>query len=552
MYTQCPDCQTRFRVTANALRAAHGTVRCGRCGSAFDALPRLSDTLPPPQPAPTPLLIAAATSLVPVAPVASEPLASHVEIDLSPIIEAELAALAARDVTPDAVPEPAAVVVDEGGAGEDITLEGEGIRVDGVLDAGTPESGPPPDAELEFDLDATDRFEALRLENAPARSERDFEREFEALLQRLQRDFDSAAVDSAAPAAGPDDTAVLPALPDLEFRPDAAAAPDPAVAAADEPQTPASTAPEPLDPVGETVYVEVLAGQAVPALVVTTAAPAASWPAAATPTGPETAPVDVTARGTTTDPAAEWTATPAAIPAPLPTAASAGVVTEAAEIPAPDVAVSVPPPAPPAAARVPEPPPAERPLAAQRWRPMPVDEELPPPPARSPWRTLAWSLGCLALVLVLAAQLVHRNRDMLVRDPRLGTPLRDLYARAGTVLPPARDVSAFELRQWGDDERGSGHMRMRVRVTNQAEFAQPHPVLRLELEDRYGASIATRDFEPTEYLASPATAAEPMAPGASSEAELMLADPGADAVGYRLDACLRESAETLRCAQATG
>jgi len=45
MYSQCPECLTRFRVPAAALRAAHGTVRCGRCGSAFDAMSRLSDTL---------------------------------------------------------------------------------------------------------------------------------------------------------------------------------------------------------------------------------------------------------------------------------------------------------------------------------------------------------------------------------------------------------------------------------------------------------------------------------------------------------------------------
>ncbi len=43
MYSQCPECQARFRVTADDLRAAHGTVRCGRCGSAFDALARLSE-----------------------------------------------------------------------------------------------------------------------------------------------------------------------------------------------------------------------------------------------------------------------------------------------------------------------------------------------------------------------------------------------------------------------------------------------------------------------------------------------------------------------------
>ena len=65
MYTECPDCQTRFRVTAGALRAAHGTVRCGRCGSAFDALVRLSDAVPRAEPevAPLPLLLATLPAL---------------------------------------------------------------------------------------------------------------------------------------------------------------------------------------------------------------------------------------------------------------------------------------------------------------------------------------------------------------------------------------------------------------------------------------------------------------------------------------------------------
>src|SRR5829696_1117766 len=48
MYSQCPECQARFRVTAEVLRTAHGTVRCGRCGSAFDALARLTDSLSEP------------------------------------------------------------------------------------------------------------------------------------------------------------------------------------------------------------------------------------------------------------------------------------------------------------------------------------------------------------------------------------------------------------------------------------------------------------------------------------------------------------------------
>lgn len=45
MYTHCPACKARFRVRAAHLTAAHGHVRCGGCGHAFDALLYLTDTL---------------------------------------------------------------------------------------------------------------------------------------------------------------------------------------------------------------------------------------------------------------------------------------------------------------------------------------------------------------------------------------------------------------------------------------------------------------------------------------------------------------------------
>ena len=46
MYSQCPSCKARFRVTAATLRAAHGRGRCGHCGHSFDVLAHLSDELP--------------------------------------------------------------------------------------------------------------------------------------------------------------------------------------------------------------------------------------------------------------------------------------------------------------------------------------------------------------------------------------------------------------------------------------------------------------------------------------------------------------------------
>ncbi len=37
LFTRCPDCDTTFRVTDDALKKANGQVRCGRCASVFNA-----------------------------------------------------------------------------------------------------------------------------------------------------------------------------------------------------------------------------------------------------------------------------------------------------------------------------------------------------------------------------------------------------------------------------------------------------------------------------------------------------------------------------------
>jgi len=46
MYTQCPDCEIAFKVTADALKQAAGKVCCGSCGNAFNALLYLTEQMP--------------------------------------------------------------------------------------------------------------------------------------------------------------------------------------------------------------------------------------------------------------------------------------------------------------------------------------------------------------------------------------------------------------------------------------------------------------------------------------------------------------------------
>jgi predicted Zn finger-like uncharacterized protein len=403
MYSQCPDCQTRFRVTAEVLRAARGTVRCGRCGSAFDALERLSDTIPRPS---------TEVPAVPAVGGAAEPAVSaeyhfsaedleRVFVDARDWRETPAAPEAQAALEPAVASDEPPLVVDENVGVEDITLEGERISIE-----------VPAEGEVaQADLDATDEFAILRRvpDSAYPEDEEAAEREIAALAQALEE-------------------APLPA--------------------------------------------------------------------------PE--------------------------PAPQPAAAPAAPATTAEPLP----------------------------LAAHRWR-RPADEEEPEPETAASglaWGSLAWSLGGFVLAAVLAAQVIHHFRQDLVRHPQIGPPLRAVYERLGLGLMPNWDLAAFELRQWGNaaDAAAEGRMVVRASLTNRARFAQPHPILRLELEDRFGSTVATRDFEPADYLKNPSQAARLIAPGSSSEAELLLADPGTEAVGYRLDVCLRESSALLRCARGPG
>lgn len=166
--------------------------------------------------------------------------------------------------------------------------------------------------------------------------------------------------------------------------------------------------------------------------------------------------------------------------------------------------------------------------------------------------TLAWTVVALLLALVLAAQLAHRFRQELARDVTVGPLVRQAYAWAGMPLAPNWDVAAYELRQWGAEAPpdGPGLMTVRASVRNRASIAQPMPLLRLELENRFGDTVARRDFEPGEYLKDPAQASRLLDPGGSVEAELALVDVPTEAVGYRLDACLRDDQGALDCAQA--
>jgi hypothetical protein len=167
-----------------------------------------------------------------------------------------------------------------------------------------------------------------------------------------------------------------------------------------------------------------------------------------------------------------------------------------------------------------------------------------------PW----WSLGSAVLALLLIAQLTNHYRERLLRQPQLGPALRTVYGGFGMSVANAWDLNAFEIRQWGSSGNAAakGQLNVRASLTNRAGFAQPLPLLRLEIEDRFGDAVAIRDFEPGEYLKDPSRSSRMLAAGEAAEAELDIVAPTADAVGYRLNVCMRDSDQSVRCATSPG
>jgi predicted Zn finger-like uncharacterized protein len=152
-----------------------------------------------------------------------------------------------------------------------------------------------------------------------------------------------------------------------------------------------------------------------------------------------------------------------------------------------------------------------------------------------------WKILVGPLALLLAIQFMHTSRHSLARHPRLGPAIIGIYSAFGVDLQPDWNLHAYEILQWhlGSDPTIPGTLKVRANLKNVAAFAQPYPLLKLVLEDRWGERVREREFEPAEYL-DPATAPDRLlAPAQQATATISIVDPGPDAEGFRFDVCLR-------------
>src|SRR2546421_4661719 len=161
-----------------------------------------------------------------------------------------------------------------------------------------------------------------------------------------------------------------------------------------------------------------------------------------------------------------------------------------------------------------------------------------------------WRAGSGLAVLLLLAQIVNHYRDELAATARFHRPITALYASLGVPLAPRWDLRAYEVRQLGAsvEPASAGLIPVRASVKNAAAQAQPLPVLRVTLQDRFGNRIAARDVAPAMYLPHPTPGSAFLSAGQRIDAEMGFVDPGANAVGFEIDACLPAGGGEGTCA----
>jgi predicted Zn finger-like uncharacterized protein len=168
-------------------------------------------------------------------------------------------------------------------------------------------------------------------------------------------------------------------------------------------------------------------------------------------------------------------------------------------------------------------------------------------------RTGPKSYGTIAvailLAVILAFQVIHNSREALATAPVFEKTIASVYRMVGSPVTPAWDIKGwrFEATKGSTDE-ADRLLTIYSRVGNKSQQALPYPLIHVSLTDRYEEIIGSRVLEPTEYLVNNADPRVTIQPGDTFDAVIAIESPSAEATGFKLNVCYRMDNWQLKCA----
>ena len=186
--------------------------------------------------------------------------------------------------------------------------------------------------------------------------------------------------------------------------------------------------------------------------------------------------------------------------------------------------------------------------------------------------------GAIVLTLLIAVQVVHQMRADLATNSTINGIIGPIYRAVGSPIIPNWDVSGWKIEQSNGTTRpiseiidgepqlelgsavemidetsgiiGGNNETLTIfsRISNQSDEPLPYPMISVSLTDRVSSKIGNIVLEPHEYLTDNLDPRTPVPPGVTYSAVIAIDAPPAEATGFQLDVCYRQSDGLLRCA----
>lgn len=156
--------------------------------------------------------------------------------------------------------------------------------------------------------------------------------------------------------------------------------------------------------------------------------------------------------------------------------------------------------------------------------------------------TVLWSTATLLLTTTLIIEYIWFNRDQFNQVPELQTGIEKLCQQIECKNFSMRDPDKIELISRNiyshPDEKDA--LMVNVTMKNNADFAQPYPVMQINFSDIRGGIVAARRFFPAEYLdieyqQNNAEHLRLLQPNTSASLTLEILDPGKQAMTYEFN-----------------
>ncbi len=150
--------------------------------------------------------------------------------------------------------------------------------------------------------------------------------------------------------------------------------------------------------------------------------------------------------------------------------------------------------------------------------------------------TMLWGIGITLMLAMLAMQYLYYHRMALAQEPRLRPLLTQMCRITTCQLPAQRDLTEIVLGKHlvQIHPRYVDSLLITATLVNNADFAQPFPIVEVVMTDLEQKQVARRRFLPNEYLIGSSSEGL-LAPATEVPLMLEVLDPGKNAVGFEFN-----------------